>query len=349
MGNYKDRQGNLDWILTELKKQSFRKEFFYRALTDSISRRILGWLTSTDDDLIISQETLADHLNETRQKIRTRLQLLSRFGLIRVTWININQKLRGRSKIEINPIIRHIVNERVSLIQKKKYISHLIDMGQRRTEDYDEHVQGFRYDTRFGSLEKESAIEQTIERELLSHLDHSDDEKKRKQQDNLEWKERGDIFIDGASKLWRDGMINKGFGSAIASWSGQVNNLGPSDRTQRNELIKLFERYGGRVTALAWALFCGAITEIDNNGNPSFTLSRPHAQYVTIDRKPTQFAKHFNAILKDPDFIMMATKEWASSYEALKKYFLGSIDIFPRDGSSDEMLAGIEFQEIDKN
>lgn len=167
----------------------------------------------------------------------------------------------------------------------------------------------------------------------------AESEKSRKLRDVSVWRERDASFIAGAAHVWQFLQSYRGFGQQMPNWFG--DNLSPTAARERRELTKLFQQYGGRVTAMAWWVFVGGQPDIDDKtGRPKFDIHNPHVQFATVDKKPSQFAKHFNAVLSDKTFVEMATTGWQKSEPILEKWFGNLLNVGPRSGADDSDMVG---------
>lgn len=114
-----------------------------------------------------------------------------------------------------------------------------------------------------------------------------------------------DAWVVGAAVVWRELRARRGYGTEAPGWVGQKSALPPAQKKERNELERIFERYGGRKSAFAWALFCGGKPKRDDKGKLVFDPDLAHRQWTTSDKKPSHFAKHIDLILAD-----LASSRW---------------------------------------
>ena len=313
-------------------------------LTDPSSQAIFNLILGSSEPTATSQRWVAAQLGLTRKQVRHRLYVLARFSLVRVEyqWANHNQDLRSESIIEANPAVRHLLGPGRLSVQRRAFITGVVKRAVQRAQKYDDDVQGFRVDCRFGVREPDNGPMCGAEA-LAGLMDELDDKKALEARMRAEWREITDIFVAGASSLWVWAQIQFGYGSAVPNWAMGQSVISAGARQERGQLAKTFQSYGGRVAGLAWYVFVGGIPQLDQNGKPVFTLVEPHRQYATIDRKPSQFAKHFNAILKDDIFKKLATEGWASFRPKLQEHFKGALSMPPRTDEDDEALAGLAF------
>ena len=216
--------------------------------------------------------------------------------------------------------------------------------------NYEGDLQGFTVDVPLGDEEPKEATQQQpendddAEEKLNELIAQTNEDKAKKQREASEWRRKGDAFVNGASKLWIFAQSQMGHGTAHPNWGGDRKLLSPGASRERQELVKIFQQYGGKTAALAWYVFAGGVPDLDENtGRPKFTLVAPHRQFASQDKRPSQFAKYFNAILQDKFFKDFATKTWEATEPALRSYFPDTIDQEPRDLMDGQVRAGVEF------
>jgi len=271
-------------------------------------------------------------------EVMSSLQRLANFGLI----CCFSEHHRFNYQIKINPTIHSIITIVGFTKNYKSVMSHFCKMGLDRLHKYDSPSQGFRVDTRFGEGEPETEPF-NAEKEIVKITQIRSDDKAKREVDNQLWRSLANEFIAGCAKIWVMAQSAQGFGSAQPNWA--IEDCPAKVRAERNELIKTFRQYGGRVTALSWMLFCGGITEVDENGKVKYSINCPHRQFVTSDKKPSQFTRNFNSILKDQILHEWANNEWKVYYILLKDIYLTSLDAPPKQGD-EYILSGIKFQSI---
>jgi hypothetical protein len=302
---------------------------------------LFGDIDKTTYEVGTSVFILANELWIPEQEVVSSLYRLSNFGLICCQ----SEKTEGRKlnyQIKINPTVHGIVTIVGFTKNYKSVLSHLCKMGIQRLKKYESPIQGFRIDTLFGDKELE-AEPYNAEKEIVKITQEKSEDKARKEVDNQLWRALANEFIMGCSTVWVMAQSAQGFGSAQPNWA--MEDCPTKVRAERNELIKTFKQYGGRVTALAWMLFCGGITEVDENGKVKYSINCPHRQFVTSDKKPSQFTRNFNSILKDKILHEWANNEWKVYYILLKDIFSTSIDAPPKQGD-EYILSGVKFQSI---
>lgn len=152
------------------------------------------------------------------------------------------------------------------------------------------------------------------------------------------WRERSDLWVTGSAELWVQAQSLLGMGASRPNWEGPIGLLSPTAKRERSELVKTYQSFGGRITGLAWYIFCCGIPQRDKYGKLLYSPDEPHRQFITVDRKPSQFTKHFNAIMKDPEFLKIAKEDFTKFKIILQKYFGGVLDVSPRGRSEIDLL-----------
>ncbi len=308
----------------------------------------------------ISSYTFAKICHSSRRRVRYRLEKLASYGLLKIQsdWRNDGSNKRNTQTITPHPWLFYLVAVGAKPAHKMQAIKQFVGLGISRLES-EEPVQGFRYDVPVGEVEPAEAevtqavgqgVDSQTEEKLNEMIAVENKGKAQKQRDAAAWRNKGDDFINGCSSIWTWAQGQMGNGRAAPSWGGDRKMLAPSCSRERQELVKLFQAYGGRTTALAWYVFAGGTPEIDDKTmRPKFTITAPHRQYASMDKRPSQFAKYFNAILADSFFKRFATKEWNTVEPALRSYFGPILDQKPRDAVDDEARAGVKYGELPVN
>lgn len=282
---------------------------------------------------------LANELWMSEQEVDQSLKRLSNYSLI-TCQAETTERRRLNYQIKLNPTIYGIIMLTGFTKSYKQIISHIVKFGIRRKYKFETPMQGFRIDTLFGEYELESEP-YNAEKEILKIAEEQSIEKKKREEDVQSWRALSNEFVKGCSTIWVIAQSAQGNGSALPNWA--LDDCPTKVRAERNELIKTFKNYGGRVTALTWMLFCGGITEVDENGRIKYSITCPHRQFVTSDKKPSQFTKNFNSLLKDPILHEWANNEWICYYPLLKEHYGSSLDTLPKQGD-EFILSGLKFQ-----
>jgi hypothetical protein len=273
---------------------------------------------------------------------------MARYGLIKITteWREDGSNKRNPQTIQPHPWLHSTLSAGAKVSHKFQAAKHYAATGVERL-DLPFEAQGFKTVTEVGSDEPEEVKQDTPEEtaEKITELIKRDDEiKARKMREAQEWKIFGNRFVDGAAALWKFAQKADGYGGADPIWAGPTNRLSPAARKERLELTKIFEQYGGKTSAVAWYIYTCAEPVLDENtGKRKYDPLKPHTQNVTIDRRPSQFARYFNSILADGSFKNFTTKKWDEISTQLKLYFPETFETPPRDGLSEHEKVGYAF------
>ena len=295
-------------LFHRLIKRGYQEQHSERSAFDTISSAILLELMkrSLEKGFVeISSLRISREIRSSRKKVRTRLFHLARYGIIRVEhrYKTDGSGLNEMNVIEINPVLLGIFRTNSGAKSMDQFINHYFMLGFTRLEDDENDVQGFWRDCKYGHKEPEGGSPSSWQSRLIGIMNYREEVKAVKASDNFKWHQLANDFTLGCGKIWTECQGRSGLGYNKAAWDGDINLLGPARKKERAELGKLFQSYGGRKAAIAWYVFCGGVESIDENGKRIYDPKSPHRQFVTIDKKPSQFAKHFNAILSDPIFI----------------------------------------------
>jgi len=296
------------------------------------------------DHICISQNELGNLSGSSRKIMRSRLLHLARYGIIKVEteWRNDGSNLRMPMKVFPNPVFMALMGIDRLTNSKSAVVRHYVKLGRKRL-DYEDDVQGFHVDCAYGSKEPKEGVEGVkAEQNLLNIIAREDNQKAEKEADNALWRQRDEMFVLGCSNLWVHAQSQFGYGQSLPNWLGQIGELSPAAKKERSELTKSYQKYGGRVAALAWYVFAGGVADLADNGQPRFTVIDPHRQFASIDKKPSQFGKHFNAILKDELFLDYAKRKWPKIHDGLFKYF-GAALAYPPRYENEYAIIGFEF------
>ena len=286
----------------------------------------------------LSSSQIAAQIGADEITVSRHLRMLSKFGILLVVQEEYKQQ------IHLNPTLHACLTYANYTKSLKTIVNHYVSIGLSRSE-FERPIQGFRSDTLYGCVEVENSGTIKAEEEVCRIVSRYDEKKARQEEDRQLWRALGVDLIEGCSKIWRMAQSAQGNAIDVPIWALDQSTIPKSAMSERRELIKAFQTYGGRVTALTWSVFCGGITELDAFGKPVFDIRAPHRQWVSWDRKPSQFTKHFNSILKDPETIKWAKTKWHDLYPILKKLFGDCLDVEPKMGE-DLILSGLEFEQI---
>lgn len=263
----------------------------------------------------------------SRAQVRSRLKLLACYSLITVE-MTIGTKLT----IKINPVLLYMLGHKNKV--SKSGIAAYVGQCAKKAHDRLQRnaaYQGFGcVDCDYGAtealdapLDAQAEIVNAMHR-VEAKAEATKQSKADKQKEAFFWKRKSDEFVDGAAKVWSYCQARAGYADSRPMWSFASNELSATARRERQELVKTFQCYGGVITALAWGAFCSGRTDIDpNTQRPTYSHTEPHRQFVTTDRRPSQFVKYFNAILADREgFLLLLQKEtWDKKIPGFYKFF----------------------------
>lgn len=284
-------------------------------LFDCQGLAIFTWLvehvTSPEQPIVASVRQLADELMMGRYTLTRRLQLLARYAVLKVETgiFETNGQRRASNRVLLNPLLLEALKdgaERMSLVKA------LVAVGLWRG-DGGSDLQGFHSHVPFGNnepvLKPGLKLSSDVGSELFNLAGEKAKEvpaemaKRAKAAEREATRARHNDWVTRAGTLWTAAQVAAGrmkaTDKAAPAWVlAQTGTL----KKERDELAKLLEAYGGMRTGMAWMYFCTQHAMLGPDDKPIFRLDIPHVQYVSVDKKPTQFAKHFSAILGDKFF-----------------------------------------------
>ena len=295
-------------LFTRFVKRAYQEQHYERSSFDPISQSLISKIMEISlkkGKCDLSAVWLSRLIQATRRQVRSRLLHLARYGIIRVEGRirSDGTGLNDSNIIEVNPVLFGIYKTNSGAKASDQFVSHYFMIGFSRLDDDVNELQGFWIDCKYGEKEPEEGSPSSWQSRLIGIMNYREDVKAAKVSDNFKWSQLRDDFAAGCGKIWTECQGRSGLGYNKAVWDAETGTLGPIPRREKSELGKLFQSYGGRKAAIAWYVFCGGVESIDENGKRIYDPKSPHRQFVTIDKKPSQFAKHFNAILSDPIFI----------------------------------------------
>lgn len=276
------------------------------------------------ESIVLSVYQLAEMSHTSYQSTRTRVNRLAAFGIIETEseWEQFGKR-RKPTTITLHRHFRTAVSKGAKpgiMMEAVKYFA----------------LVGYRHLTDEGSLDQN---ESSRFEDLAAKIET---DKAEKTKDRMAWNERSDRFVKGAARVWQVFQSNHGYGIAMPNWYGET--LSPTAAKERREIVNLYQQYGGKIVATAWWIFCGGQVKTDDHGKRVYDPNLPHIQFASVDRKPSQFAKHFNAIMMDENFKTISTTGWAGEMEkTFKRVYGDSLEVPARDGRSDFDLLGYYF------
>jgi hypothetical protein len=324
-----------------LEDKSYKERYHERSAFDIASRATLTVLMENAIGERPNQFALiwlAKLTRISKRQTGTRLRHQARYGLITVQYQyrKDGSGLNDSNIITVNPILLGIYTTGSQAKTLQSFIDHYFKMGYKRLEIDNKDVQGFDSDVEYGYIEPESEHLQDANwlKRLMTIVNANDvnkvEKKADKKREYLLWLGLSNEFIAASGRLWTKAQGEMGYGYNSAVWDGEVSTLGSTPKRERTELVKLFQSHGGFKTAVAWYIFVCGIPQKDSKGRLQFDLRAPHRQFVTIDKKPSQFAKHFNAILSDEIFVEFTTKSSDEISSTLKVWYNDLLNVNPR-------------------
>ena len=267
---------------------------------------------SFEDKNFCTQISLREIRNKTSNKItqkrlRIILLVLARFGLILVdsnSWISPNK--RKPQTIYPNPMWK-IIFLPGKHREKKQFAKWIIEAGNCRGVE----EQGFKFTVQYGMPETQVNYISSMDfveskRQEITKTDHEN-----KQAENKKWRVHHNDWITVAAQIWSTGMAERGYGGGMPDWASETKTLTKSARSERQELIKTLESWGGGVTYLAWQIFNIFDPEMNDKGMPKYSTDSPWRQFVTNDKKPSQFTKHILSLTRSEEFKIKSSTEWS--------------------------------------
>lgn len=308
-----------------------------------------GWSPGIRGGRYCALALLEDNLMCGRCAVVSRLKLAARCGILKGLTA---RRARGRKclplEIQLNPAVKAAYDALEPGGKWKGIIHVLAEMFVERRA-YPGDVQGFETICQWGEQDEQDAVVTGIEPqdvrpeeascELLAARNWRDEirkasegtrdaDKRRAQKEKREWQSLGRRFVDACAKVWSTFQARQGFGNLPPIWQGDYAKLSAPAKQNYRGLVQVFETYGGRTAALAWALFCGSKTEYDDNGKIKFLPQSAHKQWTTPDKKPEHFVKHIQLIIRE-----LTARRWfdeADYTERLRPYFEDLLDVAPK-------------------
>lgn len=291
-------------------------------VTSAILQEITGgdWAAGNFGGHYIAAGLLADNLAVSTKTIRRHLRAIARAGMILgVSAYDADKGRRLPLEIIINPVVRDALNANLGVKPVAQIADVLAGLWLERRA-YDGEVQGFdetilpwgKAHLGTGSSVQGAmpAPSSKLAGRIKTAMDEAKegrrlDNKARRREEAAVQRAKRDAFVTGAAIVWRELRARAGFGNEPPGWSGDRNALPDPQRKERAILEKVFERYGGRKAAYAWALFCGGKPAKDEKGRLAFVPELAHRQWTTPDKKPSHFAKHIDLVLAE-----MSQSKW---------------------------------------
>ena len=357
---------SLNHFFVLIKNYSFKIKHIDSGLYCPITERILFIVMnesakSETDAVRISTSHLGKLTGQKRSTISRRLKFMAKYSLITCfnEWSVDNKGIKNTQQIRVNPKINYILKNgaKQGIVMKciESFFSKSIERDESETD-----LQGFQFNVKFGDKEPASIKDIQVEAsrsnysefkqseseagdDISKMIAKEDSQRGQRMKDNKFWREKADKFVDIAGRLWRRAQMTHGYGEAFPNWHGATRDMSASAKRERAELVATLKQYGGKTSALTWYIYCLGKAEIDPKTlKPIFSPHAPHRQYITVDRKPSQYTKYFNAIIADPYFKEYATKKWEEVRPQLETNFGCILDLIPRDSRDEFGKTGIQ-------
>lgn len=285
----------------------------------------------SDDDraVRVPVAALGNALNLTAKQVRSRLERLAEFGLIAcVNSLDDKRKFYAIGHFYFNPLMVQLVLKHGGRKVSKSSIEPFITMGLARHPAL-RRPQGWKgYDVEYGQEEPAPGTPAALGAPRAPWAEAMNDgmealeeaaaiatavvaSKSLRAQERLRRGRLAESFVRGCATVWQQAHERRGHGTGRPAWEGPYETLSPENKKQFRELRALFERFGGSKTAMAWACFCNGIPALDEKGRTKFLPDSPHVQWVSSDKKPSHFAKHWDALGMDPNTKRLSADEAA--------------------------------------
>ena len=266
-----------------------------------------GWALGDNGGYSIAVSLLSEITIETDFIIKNRLKLLARIGIIGVVggWGPKHRRLP--TEIFIHPAFAKACRECHPVAKLVGMIDFLAATWNDR-RDHIGDIQGFSDEVPFGKFEPGfKAIDPSdlpdsqLSQEIKARVEGAyEDPEIRKKRESYHWRKTSLEFVKSTADYWVSFRSSRGFGNERPTWDGE--NIPPTQRKVQQDIIKLFQSYGGKTTAIAWMIFCGSKRSDDAKGRPEFKPDLAFSQFTGSDKRPDQFAKYFDLILGNEHF-----------------------------------------------
>jgi len=305
------------------------------------------WKKSIYGSKQIALSIFMDDLMIGHSAVTSRLKLWAKVSVIRVITpyqTGGTTARRAPTEIDINPLFAKAFEEGIPASQMKGFLDRLAKMFAGRN-DFTGAMQGFRFDTKFGHPEPATRHESVVldaqdwapeegeaESESLFKKSKIREEEQRKKHEKAEKARLIGSFIKAAAEIWIVGQVIQGRMNKDSpvppSWLAEnPRELSDVNRREWKELADVFCRYGGLRAGMAWRYFCGTKPSRDEKDQIKFLPEYPHFQWISVDKKPTHFSKHINAIFTDPIFRNLMNDP--TKVERTRSYFGDLCDVPP--------------------
>ena len=267
---------------------------------------------------------IAKDLNLGRWVVTARLKVLAMFGIITVhigkSDAVSNHKLP--CEIVINPVVERLLTAKgCNAVEMQQVVNRLVRIGGVRAESL-EALQGFKSHVPYGEDEPQRLLTDGAtddgvcaeERDLFGEASAETErahrletDKERAKREKAEMAARANKFIEVSAEIWQRGQIaygrmNPAERVAPNWWAADPRQLVEVLRKEYKCLESMWMLYGTIRVGMAWRYFNGQAPLKDAKDRVQFIPDIPHIQWSSLDKKPTHFAKHLNALFCDPVF-----------------------------------------------
>lgn len=278
-----------------------------------------GWAVGNFGGHYVAPSLVADNLGLSTKTVRRVLKPLARAGIL--LGVRAYDRIRGRYlpiELIVNPGFREAIDAGLAGKPLTQTADIFAEIWLER-RDAEEDVQGFSKDERlkWGCFSKGERFAEYIDRpqsreapmpklvgKIRDALDQAKagkrlDQKAQKEKAREERRATLDRIVAASAVVWKAFRAREGFGTDEApAWAAPMRDLPEVLRKERASLEKIFEVHGGLKSALAWNLFCSGRNP-NPTAKPVFDPSKAHINWVTPDKRPSAFAKHFDLVMSE--------------------------------------------------
>lgn len=279
---------------------------FVDVLCEILSDR---WNEGADGGKLIAGTMLCQAYRTTNHTIVKRYRMMAAMGMIAAkTSYNPESRRKLPLEIFVNSELQDAYDQRVPVSRLKPIYDRFAELYVRRVDCGDESLQGWAdSDMPWGQVDADAlrssrtTLKQTLDKNAEA-LKAEAAVKKAKQREAFNWSKLGREFVRRSADCWQASRKNRDLGDLRPPWDDDFGNLGPEVKKQYRELVKIFEKYGGRTAGLAWMVFCGYKPKYDDKGKRIYDPEIGFAQNSGGDKPPTMFAKNFSQIVSTNQF-----------------------------------------------
>ena len=284
---------------------------FVSILAEVMSDR---WATGDSGGKMCAASLMSQGYLVSNSRITKRVKTMSQLGIIAVkTGYNPEEKRMKPLEVFINPDMQAAYDGLTPVSRLGPMLSFFNETYIRRMNTGTDGLQGWsEQDMPWGEIDHKALasaqIPTTNLNEKLSEARKAlEDEKKDRKREAFTWSKLGRQMVECCADYWQFQRQRNGYGEVRPPWDAELKDMASENKQQYREIVKIFEKYGGRTTSLAWMIFCGFIPELDVKGKRNFVPDMGFVQFVGSDKPPKAFAKYFSQIT--------ATEHFKQAYE----------------------------------